>query len=236
MNLTEMDIVYVVKNQEDNEELRHSLRSVEANFPHRNIVIVGFKPSWVTNVKHIRVMQTAGSKYRNIEQNFYFAVRDEDISKDFVLFNDDFFCLEPISSLPPSHRGTIKSQVKAIRKRNGAADYAKRLEDTEKYLEELGFENIKSYELHSPMVMNRKNRLKARELCLRDGQEELEMRSIYGNIFNIGGQEVEDNKVYSKDEEPDLSQAFISTTDESFTGIVGDRIKEVFPIKCRYEL
>lgn len=40
-----MDLVYIVKNSEVNEDLRYSLRSVAKFVPHNKIWIVGYKPS-----------------------------------------------------------------------------------------------------------------------------------------------------------------------------------------------
>ena len=61
-----MDLVYIVKNSEVNEDLRYSLRSVAKFVPHDKIWIVGYKPSWVQNVEYLPVPQNLGSKWKNL--------------------------------------------------------------------------------------------------------------------------------------------------------------------------
>ena len=46
-----MDFVYIVKEDEKNEDLKYSLRSIAKFYPENKVWIVGYKPSWVKNVE-----------------------------------------------------------------------------------------------------------------------------------------------------------------------------------------
>ncbi len=63
--LSDLDIVYFVKESAQNEELRYSLRSVEKNFPHRNVWFVGGKPKGLTPDKWHAVNQDRETKWGN---------------------------------------------------------------------------------------------------------------------------------------------------------------------------
>jgi hypothetical protein len=92
------------------------------------------------------------------------------------------------------------------------------LYNTHDKLVSLGIDAPLNYEVHIPMVMNKlklKNVLK-NKTCL--------WRSLYGNIYNVGGIEHEDVKVYNKSSSSPKSYnwkgknfAYLSTQDSSFS-------------------
>jgi hypothetical protein len=59
------DLVYVVREGDRNNELRHSLRSVVANVPHRLVWIAGYKPGWVSDLVGYIPMAQRGTKWQN---------------------------------------------------------------------------------------------------------------------------------------------------------------------------
>lgn len=63
------DVVYIVKEDPDNEELRYSIRSVEENFPVRYIWIFGYCPKWLSNIIYVPVKQD-GDKWSNSKKLF----------------------------------------------------------------------------------------------------------------------------------------------------------------------
>jgi hypothetical protein len=84
----------------------------------------------------------------------------------------------------------------------------------------MGIKNPLNYEMHIPMIMNKqklKDVLKSKN-CL--------WRSLYGNIYNVGGINREDVKVYSNNSSNPKSYdwkgknfAYLSTQDSSFPTI-----------------
>jgi len=63
----------------------------------------------------------------------------------------------------------------------------------------------------------------------------LSPRSTYGNIYNLGGEDMKDVKIYRRTKDISLSEkVFISTEDDSFN-LIKDSLHEMFPDKSPYE-
>lgn len=222
------DIVYFVKDTEINEELRYSLRSLK-NFPHNKVWFYGGCPKDLSPDHHIYVKQDQPTKWANIFKMFKLAVQNKDISKNFWLFNDDFFVMEPVEKGPNWFDGDLYKRVVTLEdKHDGITAYSQQLRYTLQELEGMGCNTV-NYALHVPMLINRK---KGRELSkIMDGPM---IRCVYGNYFNVGGEQHSDvkidsvNKLYKGGE-------YLSTNDKSFKGDVGDQIKSIFSEKCKYE-
>lgn len=216
------DVVYLVKVSKRAEELRYSLRSLSM-LPHGRVWIAGHKPKWVRNVGHIRTVQNKG-KWRNQEINLQAACDHPDVAETFVMFNDDFFVMEPIDQVPVLHGGPLAA-LAAKRKSNG--EWSKRIRATADYCgpDALAYDSI-----HVPMSFD-KARLAEVLSAMPDG---LLFRTVYGNLAEVGGTLGENAKISAKDKR--LSGPFVSTSDGSFASKpVGNRIREAFPRKSRYE-
>lgn len=230
-----LDIVYVVKDGDDNEELRYSLRSL-ANYPHRYVFMVGYKPDWVSNqVLHIPDHNDHGSKYQNSTHHMRMACESKRVSEDFVYMNDDFFIMEPITEIPTMHRGNVQFQIQS-HSTKGVGAYVRGMKTTRNALNKAGIDRVLSYELHIPYVVNKKNMIK-----LLNSYKDIPFfhkRTAYGNIFKIGGQFMSDVKVYNKNPKFDFKDTtFLSTLDSCFRDDeVGRYIRERFPNKCDYEI
>lgn len=240
MKTDDLDIVYIVRPGESNEELRYSLRSVAKNFPHRNIFIAGYKPSWVKNVTPIPVHQT-GTKYQNAEANWQAAMADNRISRNFVLFNDDFFILQPVTELPNYHRGKLADVIAHYHELQPGGAYVTNMARTAQMLDKLGVKQQAqfSYALHVPMIMNREKRqllYRISEL-LNPEKRDIQMRTLYGCFYRIGGIEIKDVKLSKVEHTPTGGETFLSSLDNSFkNGKVGTYLRNTFTEKCRYEL
>ena len=230
-----MDIVYFVRGGEENDELKYSLRSL-ANLPHGTVHIVGYKPSWVTNVNHIEVIQDKGGKNLNTTHNMLVAAQSDDISENFILMNDDFFIMKPLSELPHYNRGSIEKVAEYYRQLDSM--YYRGMLDTREYMEKLGIKSSLSYELHIPMIFNKKNVIKMFEQYYKDQPPVaiLHKRTLYGNMFNYGGKEIKDVKVYTNDGQTDRESTFLSTQDDAWEySKIGRFIRRQFKEKCQYE-
>lgn len=222
------DIVYFVKDTETNEELRYSLRSLK-NFPHNKVWFYGGCPKGLKPDHHISVLQDQPTKWANIFKMFKLAVQNKDISKNFWLFNDDFFVMKPVEKGPNWYDGDLYKRVVTLEdKHNGITAYSQQLRYTLQELEGMGCDTI-NYALHVPMLINRE---KGRELYkIMDGPM---IRCVYGNYFNVGGVEHSDVKIDSIDKLYKDGE-YLSTNDKSFKGAVGKQIADLFPEKCKYE-
>ena len=151
--------------------------------------------------------------------------------------NDDFYIIKKINEISDHHGGSLLNKIKKYEKINPGANYTRKLSLTYKKIKSLGIENPLDYELHVPMVME-KNKLK-QSLSYGDN---LLWRSIYGNLFNVGGEEIEDVKVYVKGplvlKSYNLnkdSHTYLSSADTSFDLILKEILKDSFNKKSRHE-
>lgn len=233
MDTQNLDVVYFVKEAYENEELRYSLRSVDQNMPHRNVWIYGMPPCGI-RVDHVaRFNQVGKNKWARVRSMFEKLALNSSLSDDFILMNDDFFVMKPINELKNYYGGSLQERINVIEKHfNGPTSYTVRLRRTEEHLKKLKL-TTKNYELHIPMIVNKKKFLE--QLNLYTGVNGAS-RSFYGNTYKIGGTKVKDVKVYDLDNKFDHNTTFLSTSDMSFYfGEVGKFIREKFPNKSRFE-
>jgi hypothetical protein len=227
-----VDFVYICR-AGDNEELRYSIRSVVHSFPEARIWVVGGKPDWYKG-QHIDVCQTE-SKYANALNNLKAVCRSNEISDSFILMNDDFFILKNIQSIKDFHGGALEDKINKYISLSGYTMYIRKLISTKNKLNSVGIKNPIDYELHVPMIME-KNKL---EFVLNKYSNYL-WRSIYGNLYNIQGETIEDVKVYSNSRYANRSKPiseksiFMSTEDKSFE-IIKDKLSLLFSEPSAYE-
>lgn len=229
-----MDVVYVVKPGDDNDELRYSLRSL-ANLPHGRVWIAGHKPSWVNDVGFISVAQNR-TKWQNSTDNLWAACEHPEVSDEFVYMNDDIFIVEPLDAVPVLHRGPVDKVAEYYRRRRSTG-YLQGMLTTKRILGLVGSHDPLSYELHVPLVVNKQAMAEVLALpkLLDVHTKCLHKRTLYGNYWKLGGDEVEDCKVYDRTGRmPD--GPFVSTTDQTFGyHPVGVLIRERFPEPSPHE-
>lgn len=242
MKTKNLDVVIPLKESNDNEELRYVLRSIAANLPHRKIFLAGFTPDWVKGVESINVEIPQGLKYSKSLANTKAACADPRVSDDFILFNDDFFVMQPVESIEPVHRGSLRKFHALFASKNhryrNYRDGIGRMRDILEYHFGIAPEAQLCYELHVPMIFNKAKRLECYEIQDRfpAGDLALHTNTLYGNINHVGGNFAPDVKYFDSESEPDPDLVFISSDDESFKhGLVGEFVREAFPKPCKYE-
>lgn len=228
----DMDIVYILRNGIDGDELRYSLRSLK-NIPHDKVWFFGGKPDGLKPDVQIELQQKGVSVWQRVSWTIGKVCKTKDVSDDFILFNDDFFVMKPIDELPPMFDGTLYKRVQQLRKRRGGIDslYSRNLMQTRSCLMN-DRRKTYNYAVHIPMVINKE---KALEVLKR--YEKMPMfRPLYGNYWDIGGENIKDCKIINVDIEPDEDAVFLSTSETSFAvGKVGEYIRSQFTEKCEYE-
>ena len=225
-----------------NEELRYSIRSVAKNMPHENIVVVGGKPDWYTG-KFISVDtftvdgHPSTDKYENAKNNIRHIVDDSDISNDFVLMNDDFYVLKPIDQLQYYHGGLLADKIKVHSTFAPGSEYTHVLTRTAQVLDAMGIKDPLDYALHIPMMFNRQ---KLNEVLK---QPIASIRTLYGNMYGVGGRKMGDVKVHSKRNqhapEPfdykNEDSVFLSTADNTFSEVKTNLLGPMFIKPSKYE-
>lgn len=230
------DIVYFLKQTPTNEELRYSIRSVVQNFPHRKIVFYGGCPYDMTPDRHVNVVQNKPSKWQNVHYMLGVACKDDDLTPNFWLFNDDFFVMKPVDELPPLYNRSLWRHIVEVEERHQGqrSAYAIQLRHLCRTLTLIDPDTeALNYATHMPMLINRKKALKT----LTEFPNEPMFRALYGNHHKIGGEHRDDCKITGWLKIPDYKdRQFLSTTDESFLhDEAGRYIRAQFTEKSRFE-
>lgn len=228
-----MDYVYICR-KGDNEELRYSIRSVVKNMPPGKIWLVGNRPSWYSG-DFLSVEDTAG-KFVNITNAIAAAANSDLISDNFVLMHDDFFVIKPVENIPVMHNGLLSNKIKEYTAMDPDSRYVEILAKAYRYLKRRGIKEPLDYDIHVPMIMNKQN---LKTIATKTNAP----MSVYGNIFNIGGQQITDVKIYPKfnkfvNRSYDIltgDSAFISSEDKSFAKLHRMILRNMFANKTIYE-
>ena len=232
-DLKNTDIVYFVKESPQNEELRYSLRSVDRNFPHRKVWIYGGCPSDIKPDELVRVSQVGTTKWDRVRNMLRDVCLNNEITEDFVLFNDDFYVMKAVKDLTPAFRCPLYEHIVKIEMKyhNKPNEYTTELRKTTKALDNIGA-SVNSYELHIPMLFNRHKLLE-----ILGAFPNLHCtRTLYGNYHNIGGAQQDDVKVYEALQPFDRNTLFLSSDDSTFPSTeFGQFIRNKFKDKSRFE-
>jgi hypothetical protein len=225
-----MDLVWICR-KGPNEELRFSMRSAIQNIQHENVWVVGNKPDWYSG-PFIPVFQRNGQKYQNAKNNLIQLISSPEINNDFVLMNDDFFVLKPVK-LGYYYSGTLAERIERNARLSPNANYLEKIKLTKAMLEKQGITDPLDYSLHMPMKMDKAGLSISLDYPL--------IRSGYGNLKQVGGEQRRDVKIYSGtlynglSYSPDESSEFISTDDNSFPQVRADLLEKLFPEPTEFE-
>jgi len=236
--MEQLDLIYILKSGSlwRNNELRYSLRSVQKYLlEYGKIFIIGVCPRWVdtSNITFIPAEDPYSSKLRNAVHKIRIACLSPKVSEDFVLMNDDFFFLKKALEIPNYNRGTMSQHKKKHSSKKGY--YYGAICDTYKMLKDMGVKTPVDFEVHYPMVINKKKFLKITDnIETKDGYL---FRSVYGNLAGIKSMYRLDPKVYSADEICRMNQLdFLSTDNRTVLDKKFQRwIKRRLPTESRYE-
>lgn len=220
-----MDYVYICRTG-PNEELKYSLRSIEKNMPAAKVWLIGNRPIWyVGNLIHVK---DVGGKFDNIRNCISIASTHKEISENFILMNDDFFVLDKIQSVPILHGGPLLNKITHYKESRMPHKYIKLLELTYNQLIQYGIKNPIDYDIHVPMIMNKKQLNMSLDIAYFP-------RSAYGNFANVGGQQIKDVKIYSNTNNMTDNTMYVSTEDKSFLSLKNKMLKNMFDEPSKYE-
>lgn len=228
-----MDFVYICRDGE-NEELRYSIRSVLNSFPEAKVWLVGGKPEWYSG--HYVTVEQNSNKYANALKNLKHLCEHQEISNEFILMNDDFFIIKKINSIEQFYNGLLSDKINRFTQITGSSMYIKKLITTNKKLVELGIKNPIDYELHVPMPMN-----KSGLLDVITNYPECLWRSMYGNLYNVGGTQMDDVKIYvnkrhlARSNEITDNSIYMSTEDTSLKVMIDKVLGQMLSEPSIYE-
>lgn len=217
-----------------NQELRYSLRSVDAFYPDADVWIVGGKPEWYIG-NYIEVEQQ-DDPFENVRSSLDKIVNDSRIPNDIIIMNDDFFFVRHVETFAPYISGTLRDKIKHNLDNGITTSYVRRLERLNTHCKRYT-DNPLDFDIHVPIHV-KKNNL---SLILDDN---VMWRSNYGNRFIDPGSTVvmDDVKVYPRGsyffksyDYLSKRYPFFSTQDSTFVRVHAKMLRGMFPARSKFE-
>ena len=227
-----MDIVYILKEDVTAEELKYSLRSL-VNFPHDKVWIYGGCPDGIKPDVYVPFTQKGMMPWEKVISTIQAVARNKEITEDFWLFNDDFYVMKPVEPVTYYDR-TLFRRIQQVEKSRGGGRslYSQMLRRTREALQSEGYKTF-NYEVHLPMLINRKKA----DALIQKYPKMVMFRSMYGNVYNIGGEQHKDMKIANPNLEPPKDCDYLSTADGDMSETaVGRFIMARFKEPCKYEI
>ena len=227
-----MDVVYVTRDGE-NPELRYSLRSLE-NVRHSQVWIFGGAASWINTpdvVKFVRNPQR-GTPYSSTRSHIAAACTHPDVSDPFMLWNDDFFAMQPVGMAPYLHRGPLVEMLEEAHRHR--TPWWKGIIEADVMLERMGIENPLCYDIHTPIVIHKEGMLSALQQAKKARADAVALRTLYGNMMGLGGTPINDPKMMRRTETFPRGP-WLSSRDNVFKSTVEPVLRYLFPDPSPYE-
>jgi hypothetical protein len=232
-----MMLLCPVRNGEDNEELRFSMRSWQQNLllpDGLELVTVGYKPDWLEPDHHIygnRYSRSEAAVWDNIVLGSEFAADRGDV--EVIYMNDDFYCMDPMSSVLPVKRDLTLGQHVVLSREHGGVEWERSLDLTALWLSDLGYTHPDSYEVHRPLLAS-PDRMSGALARWDGGLEGVipQWRTIYGALSGVEAYPVPDVKL--SDTVTGIGSPWISTSDASWRKW-GPAIRRRFQKPSRWE-
>lgn len=237
-----IDVVYILGKESrwHDAEIKYSVRSVEKYLQnYRNIIIIGEKPAFFNNeIIHIPAKDEFGNKATNIMTKILKAANHRGITKQFMLFNDDYFLLKPTdaTTYPHYYKNTLPQ---ALEKNRSNHEFYSHLNATIKALEGQSLP-LKNFDSHYPILYDKhKVRMVVDmyEWAIPFGYV---FKSLYCNTVGIEGIMLEDCKI----NHPHILSNWPNLTKGRHMFSIGDRcvnksmeqyLTNLYPDKSKYE-
>lgn len=194
-----VDIVYILGKGSlwSNNEIKHSLRSVDRFLKNKNrVFIIGELPSFVRNVIHIPCDDAFDGHEKNITNKILKACNTTEISSNFLLFNDDHFLLKEVEAnkFPYLYKEDLAVTIES-RKRDD--EYKEALKNTYQLLKSKKV-STKNFDGHIPILYNKDTFRKIfNDIDWKN--KEYVIKSVYCNINKILGNLSADCKINKRD-------------------------------------
>ena len=201
------------------DELKYSIRSAVKNLGLETVIVVGDKPSWFKESVHALwvnspyvldpVSPIASVPWNHLKKFYASKV----YRGEFLLFNDDFFVLQPLDFWTDTHRDDIEYRYKVEKNR----EYHQR---EMRALLALSKPNGKHYNLHIPMRIHTDNLPIVFTMRDRSYRLDLPFRTFYGNLFL-------DKSVPYRDVKNNSDGIFFSSSEQSWKE--DQWVRDLFP-------
>lgn len=227
MSIPETGVWYY--KESDTDELKYSMRSAIQNLGLKRVILVGDCPKWFVpslNAIYVPSVMSRNDSFTRAwvpwqhMQNF---IRSGVHDGEFLLFNDDFFILQPITEWVDFHRDPIDYEDR-VAKSNRIYNNRER-----RALISLGIDPNKGYHynMHIPMRMHTDQLKQTLMFWNSLLNKDVEFRTTYGNMHLKDTPEMVDVKYRP-------NEVFFSGGDRWWK-MNGDSIKRLFPDKTFVE-
>jgi len=209
-------VITYISDHHNGKELKYALRSLK-NITNWNgeVFIVGDREKWFSpDIKYIRTGKY-GNSWADQSRKVATVCAHPDLPDEFILTMDDVYITKRMK-IKYYYQGELPSEGKTPHKRSKSS--------TRAYLEEYGFTTL-DYECHAPMLMNKEKYMKVYNVLLQ-AKTPLQLRSIYGNMNEVGGELFEDKKTKTHE----LPKGKIIST-QFYT----DELQKMFPEPSQFE-
>ena len=184
-------VIPYVRSGDGGQELRAALATLPliADWSGK-VFICGDYESWFEDLVGLEYIQVPSkdNKFINIQRALLAACNDERVSEQFYYSYDDCYVMRPFDHIPPLYRDGWQED----------GFYGNTVLETRDWLIRSGewYKEIKNYETHTPMPVVKRDFKIALEVCLEHAKVRVPMqvRTVYGNIFGVGGVLFEDQK------------------------------------------
>lgn len=238
-----IDIVYPLGSgsKHNDLELRYSLRSVQQHLLNvRNVIVIGERPEWLTNVVHIKMHDEYGyNRDKNIYTKIYVACKDNSITDNFVFFNDDHFMLldMPADGIPYYHREDLATNIE---QRPASCRYRISLNNSYQFLRRNNYPTW-HYDIHTPIIYNRRSFIENLSRVDWDIAYGYVIKSLYANMNRIPGEFLNDCKIDSPRSEEQIlhlinGRPCFSLGDNGLNDDMRKVLNDLYPIRSDYEL
>lgn len=226
------DVIYILKESGPAEELRYSLRSIEANMSHGDVWFYGGTPRGFVPDHAVKFNQVGLTKWEKVRSTLLAICNNPDVPARFWLFNDDFYVMQRMNSTKAPYNKTLREHYEHVeRKHGGFTAYSKALRYCEKVLLEKGLTTY-DYAVHIPILIDKDKALET----LKAFPDCPMFRSLYGNYNKLDGVHHADVKISDLGKKFKAETDFLSTSNKSFKfGEVGEQLRNTFPEPCKYE-
>lgn len=161
----------------------------------------------------VRVAQEGKTKWDRVRTMFRMACENKEITDDFIMFNDDFFVMQPTDAIEPTYRCSLDEHIRLL-EAHRPSEYSRLLRDCRETLTGQPL----SYELHVPFIFNKKKLL----TMLNSFPEQHCTRTLYGNIYGIGGERSDDVKIFTIKPGFDYKSSRFLSTDDAIVNVNND--------------
>jgi hypothetical protein len=150
-----------------------------------------------------------------------------------MLWNDDFFAMRPVGTVPLYHRGPLEPLLEKYARMK--TPWGKGMLETAALMEQRGLlVDAMCYDVHLPLIVYKAEMREALRLAKKAPTDAVHVRTIYGALSGLGGVEHHDPKLMRRSA-PFPSGAWLSSSDDTFRSTVEPVLRYLFPDASPYE-